>query len=222
MDFSPQLILTNFFAIIISLTIHEFAHAWVADRMGDPTPRRHDRLNLNPLTIIRAEPLGAFIVPLILSFTGSLFAWASTPVNPHLVHRKYTLRQAERWIAIAGPLSNAIFALISALFYVLLVKYMPEEGELTLWLAPLVPLMGALVYTNIVLALFNMIPVEPLDGFTVLESSLPRNLSHITRMIRERRVLIFLFVFMFAGRLLGPIIYSTQMVLIGFFAQLVG
>ena len=129
MGIQPEVVLTNFFAIMISLTVHEFAHAWVADKMGDPTPGRYDRLNLNPITLIKAHPFGALIVPLIGSVNGFLIGWAATPVNPHLVKRKYTLRQAQRWISIAGPLSNVILAVICTLFYIIMVKYASESKE---------------------------------------------------------------------------------------------
>lgn len=202
----PRVILVNFVAIVISLTIHEFAHAWVADKMGDPTPARHDRLNLNPLTIMKAHPFGALLVPLIGAFNGFLIGWAATPVNPRLVDRKYTMRQAEFWISIAGPLSNLLLATLCAFLFVGLYKASLNTGGLE----GLVHLSGAMVTTNIFLTLFNMIPVPPFDGFTVLSSAAPRSLEPLIQKIHELQNVVILFVFVFGGRALSPLIYSLQ------------
>lgn len=210
-QFDILAIMTNFLAILISLTLHEFAHAYVADKMGDPTPRRYDRLNLNPITIIKAHPFGALIVPLIGATQGFLLGWAATPVNPHLVNRKYSLRQAERWIALAGPLSNVLLAILSALFLAALhIIVVGNQPELRTPLAPLLDLSEALLITNIFLALFNMIPIPPFDGFTVLSSSIPRDLADITKLLEQYGNMIILFVLFFGGRILSPIIYTCS------------
>ena len=214
MGVKPEVVLTNFFAIMISLTVHEFAHAWVADKMGDPTPSRYDRLNLNPITLIKAHPFGAFIVPLIGSVNGFLIGWAATPVNPHLVKRKYTLSQAERWISIAGPLSNVILAVICTFFYIIMVKY-SSESTLEL-IKPVVSLSGTLITTNIILALFNMIPVPPLDGFSVLQSGIPKSYLYITEMINQYSNMIIIFVFMFGAEILIPAVLFFQDILLKF------
>ena len=203
---NPQVIMTNFFSIIISLTVHEYAHAFVANYMGDPTPARHNRLNLNPLTIIKAHPFGAFIIPLIGSFNGFLLGWAATPVNPHRVDRKYTLRQAERWIAIAGPLSNVILGLVFALIYSTLLHLGANQTIDLESTKPLIHLSETLVFTNIFLALFNMIPVPPFDGFTILTNTLPRAMSNMTAYINQYGNMLLLFVFFFGGRVLSPLI----------------
>lgn len=202
----PRVVLVNFTAIIISLTIHEFAHAWVAHKMGDPTPQKYDRLNINPITIMKAHPFGALIVPLIGAINGFLIGWAATPVNPRLVDRKYTIRQAEFWISIAGPLSNLILATLCAFLFVGFIKM----SQTTQGLEPLVHLSGAMVTTNIFLTLFNMIPVPPFDGFTVLANTAPRSMNPMLRTIHDKQQLIILFVFFFGGRLLSPLIFSLQ------------
>ena len=219
---NPLDILVNFSAIIISLTVHEFAHAWSANYMGDPTPARYGRLNLNPLTIIKAHPFGALIVPLIGAVNGFLIGWAATPVNPRLVSRKYTLRQAEFWISIAGPLSNLLLAVLSAVVFVLLSKMSLSGGEMNQSLEPVRHLSGVMVLTNIFLMLFNMIPVPPFDGFTVLASSAPRELSPLIRWIEERQQLVILFVFIFGGRMLSPLIYKFYDAIMSFTLALVG
>ena len=88
----PKHAIVLFASLIISLTVHEFAHAFVADRLGDPTPRSHDRLTLNPTVLFKAHPFGAFIVPLLAALQGFLIGWAATPVNPSKVRRGISIR----------------------------------------------------------------------------------------------------------------------------------
>jgi len=213
MHIDPVGVLVNFVAIILSLTVHEFAHAKVADYMGDPTPARHGRLNLNPLTIIRAHPFGALLMPLIGALNGFLIGWAATPVNPRLVRRQYTLRQADFWISIAGPLSNVLLGLLCALTLHLTDPALlgAELGKL---LRPVHHLSAVMVLTNVFLALFNLIPVPPFDGFSVLASAAPRELRGAVQFIEERANLLILFVFFFGGRLLSPLIFTLAHLLI--------
>ena len=220
MHIDPVGVLVNFVAIILSLTVHEFAHAKVADHMGDPTPARHGRLNLNPLTLIRAHPFGALLMPLIGALNGFLIGWAATPVNPRLVRRQYTLRQADFWISIAGPLSNVLLGLLCALTLHLTDPALlgAELGKL---LRPVHHLSAVMVLTNVFLALFNLIPVPPFDGFSVLASAAPRELRWAVQFIEERANLLILFVFFFGGRLLSPLIFTLAHLLIKLGEQLV-
>ena len=195
-----QRVMVNFFAITLALTVHEYAHAWVADKLGDPTPRRAGRLVFSPIPIMRAEPFGALIVPLLGAFSGFLIGWASTPVNPRLINRKYTLRQGERWIAAAGPISNFLFFLVSLLLFTLL---SPHRGSA--WGAPLFALSQALIFVNCLLTIFNLIPIPPLDGFTVLESSASRELSGVVSFLRQYGTILLLLVFFKGSVLFRPI-----------------
>ncbi len=140
MEFDIRFFAVAFLAITISLTVHEFAHAWVADRLGDPTPRQHGRLTLNPLVLFRAYPIGALIVPLLGALNGLLIGWAATPVNPSRVRRRWTVRQADLMISGAGPLSNAILGLLAYILYAVLVPYVAGQG-LESPLAPVVTLL---------------------------------------------------------------------------------
>ncbi|MEE2644626.1 MAG: site-2 protease family protein [Myxococcota bacterium] len=193
-------VMVNFFAITLALTVHEYAHAWVADKLGDPTPRRAGRLVFSTIPIMRAEPFGALIVPLLGAFSGFLIGWASTPVNPRLINRKYTLRQGERWIAAAGPISNFLFFLVSLLHFTLL---SPHRGST--WGAPLFALSQALIFVNCLLTIFNLIPIPPLDGFTVLESSASRELSGVVSFLRQYGTILLLLVFFKGSVLFRPI-----------------
>ncbi len=151
---SPLAFFTLAFALVISITIHEFAHAWVADRLGDPTPRAQDRVTLDPRAHL--DPIGT----LAILFTG--FGWGKPvvfdPYNLENKHRDILL------IAAAGPLSNIALA-----------------TALTL-LGPLLPLPGFLtqvvISINLILAIFNLIPIHPLDGGKILSGLLPRDLAH--------------------------------------------
>lgn len=220
MNVDPKIVLINFFAIIISLTVHEYAHAWAANRMGDPTPGRYNRLNLNPITIMKAHPFGALVVPLIGSFNGFLIGWAATPVNPHLVDRRYSLRQAERWIALAGPLSNVILAVLSALIYSAIPTLLSGQSgtelgnELILLIEPIHLLARAMIFTNVFLAIFNMIPIPPFDGFTVMQSSLPAAFSDLSNLFRQYGNMILLFVFFFGGQVIAPLVYKLSFIFI--------
>ena len=206
----PIQILVSFAVILISLTIHEFAHAWVANYMGDPTPGRHDRLNLNPMTIIQAHPFGALIVPLIGASQGFLIGWAATPVNPHLVDRKYSLRQAEWWISIAGPLSNGLLAILFAFVLAGVLLMGPDMGDGPHWGREVLRLASAFVTANVFLMLFNLIPVPPFDGFTILANSLPRNQQGLIQSIEQYGNILILGVFILGGRVLSPLIFGIS------------
>ena len=101
-----QLTMVVFASIVISLTIHEYAHAWMADRLGDPTPQEQGRLTMNPIVLFREHPFGALLVPLIGALQGFGIGWAATPVNPARVRRGISVRTADFLISIAGPVSN--------------------------------------------------------------------------------------------------------------------
>ncbi|MBU0551255.1 site-2 protease family protein [Myxococcota bacterium] len=200
----------SFFAIMLSLTVHEFAHAIVADRLGDPTPRAHGRITLNPIVIMQAHPFGALIVPLIGAFSGFLVGWAATPVNPSKVDRKYSVRWANFAITAAGPISNLILAVIAAFLYVALSK---SAAPGSIW-EPLTSLAQFLVITNVFLALFNALPVPPLDGFTLITTLAPPAFNGVTRFIVENQLMVLIVVFMFAGRVLSPLVYGVYKALI--------
>ena len=229
----PQSVLVNFSAILISLTVHEYAHAWCANKMGDPTPRRHGRLNLNPLTIIKAHPFGAFLIPLFGAMQGFLIGFAATPVNPRLVDRKYTLRQAERWISFAGPLSNLILAILCGGIYIGLWNYAaPNAGYIPMspyrfgqllgssWMTPLLHLSLMMIYTNFFLMIFNLIPIPPLDGFTVASNSLPRRYSRYMEYLQRYQMIALLFVFYFGGQIIAPLCYWAGQAVISTFGSL--
>jgi Zn-dependent protease len=149
----PRVLLLLLPAVLIAVTIHEFAHALVADRLGDPTPRHLGRLTLNPLAHL--DVLGT------LFFVLFSFGWARpVPVNPrNFAHPRQGMLQ----VALAGPLANVTLAFVVGL----LVKTQSLSG--TVW----GDLASMVVWINVVLAVFNLIPIPPLDGSRILESLLP-------------------------------------------------
>lgn len=154
-------------ALIMSIVLHEMAHGYAANWLGDPTARLQGRLSPNPL--VHIDLLGSIIVPALLFFgsSGLLFGWAKpVPYNP------YNLRNAkwgEAIVAAAGPLTNIVIAIAFALLLRMSdVLSLPDTFLAIAW---------QVVFLNIVLAFFNMIPIPPLDGSKILMSVLPFRLQ---------------------------------------------
>jgi Zn-dependent protease len=173
-------LLDAFIVLLFSLTVHEMAHAWTADRFGDPTARLLGRVSLNPL--VHADPIGTILFPLIAMVSHApLIGWAKpVPVNiRYLRHprRDYVL------VAAAGPASNLVLAVLAALvLYVLPISPM-TLGETNVSV-PIATILGQLVQLNVLLAVFNMIPIPPLDGGNVLAGLLPSSLASAFNQIR--------------------------------------
>jgi Zn-dependent protease len=211
MEFDLRQIVLFYITILIALTFHEFAHAWVADRLGDDTPRRAGRLTLNPFLLIKEQPMGALVFPLLGAAQGAMIGWASTPVNFARVRRGMSMRKAAFLITVAGPVANLILAVIGAAGFIAL-QAAAQREDLGDWGEPLLHLSFTMVAANVFLALFNLLPVRPLDGYTVLKAALPARYERYTRFLDEYSMVMFVLVLVFAGRLLSPI---AQHVLLG-------
>jgi Zn-dependent protease len=163
-----RLIIVQAFVILFAITIHEAAHAWTASKLGDPTAAALGRATLNPLAHI--DPIGTVIFPLLLIiFKMPVFGWAKpVPYNP------YNLRHARRgglWIAFAGPLSNMLTAGAAVAVFRALKPFGARISGVSALSKPLEGLSVILLFTaliNLSLAIFNLIPIPPLDGSGIL------------------------------------------------------
>jgi Zn-dependent protease len=195
-------IVLSVIALLLSLTVHEAAHAWTADRLGDPTARHLGRISLNPL--VHIDLFGTILLPLIAIVTGApLIGWAKpVPVNGRYLRN---FRRDFVLIAAAGPLSNILLAIAASLALRALHVVPDTAGALALE-APLVEFVIAILSINLLLALFNLIPVPPLDGGNIVGGLLRGSLAQGFNALRPYGVFI-LYALMFSGavnQLIGP------------------
>jgi len=156
LNLSPELLLARVFTLIIAFTVHEFAHAWTANELGDDTPRLAGRLTLNPLAHL--DVLGS----LMLVLAG--FGWAKpVPVNPYALQRRTPAGMMI--VAAAGPISNVGLALLASIPFLL--------GVVSVSNSMLAGFVADFIFLNLVLFFFNLIPIFPLDGEKVLTYFLP-------------------------------------------------
>jgi len=168
---NPLLFVVIMVGLVIAVTIHEFAHAWIADRLGDPTPRVQGRVTLDPRAHL--DPLGTLA---LLFFR---FGWGK-PVQFDPYNLKEPVRDAAI-IALAGPVSNIILA--SAMSILIHLQLLPSLLELAF---------VQIIFINIVLAIFNLIPVYPLDGSKILMAVLPQETAYEYEQLMNRYGILFL------------------------------
>ena len=180
-------IIARVFVLMTAFSVHEFAHAWTANYFGDDTPSRYGRLTLNPLAHL--DVMGS----LMLIFVG--FGWAKpVPVNPYALGRRSPA--AFMWVSLAGPMSNLIMAVIAAIpFQLGLISindvYLPSNTFL-----PTIPfLLFEFVSINLILMLFNLIPLYPLDGEKIAQYFFPPSWSDALDRIRPYSSLILIVLF---------------------------
>jgi Zn-dependent protease len=172
------------FSLLIAVDIHEFAHAWIADRLGDPTPRAYGRLTLNPLAHL--DPVGTLMLLL------TRFGWGKpVPIDTYNLENP---RRDSALISLAGPASNLILATILSVI-----------GH---WSLVIGHFLAPLIILNVSLAIFNLLPIPPLDGSKILLGLLPTNLAFEWETIFSQYglLLIIFLVFPFFGRSLASII----------------
>jgi Zn-dependent protease len=180
LDINFAQVFIAFVVLLFSLTVHESAHAWTADRLGDPTARLLGRVSLNP--IVHADPIGTILFPLLAIVGGvPLIGWAK-PV-PVVVRRLRRQRRDYVLVAAAGPASNLLLALAAATLLAMLPVSPVQLGQPNVS-APMAALLSRAVQINVLLAVFNMIPIPPLDGGNVLSGLLPIPLARIFDRIR--------------------------------------
>jgi Zn-dependent protease len=199
-------IIFNIAILIMSVIIHEVSHGYAALYLGDVTAKYAGRLTLNPIKHI--DPIGSIFLPVlfVIMNTGLILGWAKpVPYNPYNLRNQ---RWGEMIVAIAGPASNFVIAIVFGLlirFYEVL--SLPDS---------FVILALSVVMINVVLAVFNLIPIPPLDGSKVLFSILPSRYSLKIRSVFERSgIFLILFVAFFMWRFILPIVYFLVRLITG-------
>jgi Zn-dependent protease len=192
--------------LIMSVVIHEVSHGFAAEQLGDPTARMAGRLTLNPIPHI--DPLGSIIIPALLALSPGnfIFGWAKpVPYNP------YNLKN-QKWgpaiVAAAGPLSNLLMALIFGLAVRFGSVYMtPAFLDVSKYI----------VLINILLAVFNSIPLPPLDGSKILAAFLPYKYAYTLESLQQYSFLFIVLIVFFAWRVISPIIVFVFFLITGTF-----
>jgi Zn-dependent protease len=203
------LVVIQFAAVLFAISIHEASHAWMANRFGDPTAKLQGRITLNPIAHI--DPIGTIIFPLLLAIMGApVFGWAKpVMVNPFNLRDP---RRANIFISAAGPVSNIVCSSVGiAIFLILKRVNVIGLGELSRLLYHLQGLEGTrpgiltlvlfyLILINIFLAIFNLIPIPPLDGSGIIEGMLKGEALHQYQKIKPYGFII-LIIIIYVGAL---------------------
>lgn len=195
------------FAIIIlimSVVVHELSHGYAADFLGDPTPRMQGRLTLNPLKHL--DFFGSVLFPALSYMLGGIiFGWAKpVMINPYNLRAK---KWGEAIVAFAGPLSNIILAVI----FSMLIRFAEPIGLSQAF----VTFSMTIVVMNIVLAIFNLVPIPPLDGSKILFAILPQRFMSIRYKLEQYGFLLVLIFIIFMGTILNPVINLVLRFLVG-------
>ena len=190
----PALIAAAIF-LLLGFPVHEFSHALVADRLGDRTARFMGRLTLNPL--VHFDAMGGTVLVISAVFFSFVVGWAKpTPVNPSNLQGG---RRGEAWVALAGPASNLIMATIFAIPIRLLVATQTSVPSLVALV------LSNLVWFNVFLFMFNLLPIPPLDGYKVLTGLVDARTAFRLRQLEQYGFILILFIFLFGARILLPI-----------------
>lgn len=187
--------------ILLAITLHEAAHGWVAQRLGDPTAKSMGRLSMNPLHHI--DPVGTVLVPVaMLVMSGFLFGWAKpVPVDPRNFKRPL---QHMGWVALAGPMANFIMALFWTLFLALASHVLKAT-----WIGqPLYLMAEAGIKINVILMVLNLLPLPPLDGGRILTGMLKPRAAYTFSKIEPYGIWILLILLLtgILGKVLWPVV----------------
>ena len=194
--------------LLVAYPVHEFAHAWAAYMQGDATAKLFGRLTLNP--IVHFDPIGGTLTAVSLLFSPILFGWAKpTPVNPSNFRDR---RNGDLIVALAGPVSNLLMAALGAFVF----RALDLAGVLFDLPRDVVFVLYYFVAFNVLLAIFNLLPVPPLDGSAILFRLLPAEYAWRLRPFLQQYGFIFLIgFFIVGGSYLGDLIFGVTNVLVG-------
>jgi Zn-dependent protease len=195
MDFKS--IIINFGVLVICLTVHEFSHAFVALKMGDPTAERNGRLTLNPLAHL--DPIGTLMILFVH------FGWAKpVPINPN------NFRNYKKGIiltSLAGPISNFLMAILGAFLY----RFVPASKP------GLVVFVETFILINLVLGIFNLLPFPPLDGSRLITVFIPPKYDHIANFLERYGFFFLIGILLIFPSFIGKLIYPIANFFIGLF-----
>jgi Zn-dependent protease len=194
--FSPPVLISKLLILLIALPIHELSHAWTAEYFGDNTPRMNGRLSLNPLAHL--DIFGSLLILV------SGFGWAKpVPINPYQLQRRSPA--AVMWVSLAGPISNLLLAILIAipLRLGLLNSFYASSSPV---LAAIPDIMANFVFINLVLLLFNLIPLAPLDGEKILGYFFPASWGETMDRIRPYSPMILLLIVFVLPQLGFPVL----------------
>lgn len=196
-DFNLNFLLIFIPIILFSLTIHEYAHAYVAHRLGDDTAKRLGRLTLNPLKHL--DPIGTIFMVIFK------FGWAKpVPVDPRNFKEP---KKDMLYVAIAGPISNILTALVCAFILKFLVLNSSSINIIGAYSEPLIQFLVWMIFIGVVLAVFNMIPIPPLDGSRVMYALLPDSMSNTLKNLEMYGFLIVMGLVFFGGGIFKYILF---------------
>lgn len=194
-EFNLTMIIANIPALLIGFAFHEYAHAYVADRLGDPTPRSQGRLTMNPF--VHLDIFGSLMA---VFFS---FGWAK-PVQTHPQYYKGNPARGHMMVAVAGPLMNLLIAFIGMVIWVLTLSLLSDSS----WMPILSTILRAIVLMNLGLGVFNLLPIPPLDGFAVLGWVLPNRFGNFLNTLEQYGMIILMIVLFtnILGTILFPIV----------------
>ncbi len=173
-------------ALVLSVSVHEFGHAWAASRMGDSLPQSQGRLTLNPIHHI--DPVGTLLFPILMSMAGGgMFGWGRPVMtNPSNYTRRLSRPTGSMLVAVAGPAMNLVMAFLVSVVIVVALRF----GVMSTGIAE--ALIRYLVQLNLILLFFNLLPIPPLDGGAVLAWVLPRSMQGVIEFLSRWGFLILL------------------------------